>query len=78
MKLHEKLKYARKRCGLLQWSASEETGLTQKRISAFENGKSEPKFSELVKLAKIYRKPVEWFLNEDEPKKPVMLHCDIN
>jgi transcriptional regulator with XRE-family HTH domain len=65
MALHERLRHARKRVGLTLEQVAERTGVSVPSLSAYENGHREPSFAQLAKLAKVYRRPVEFFLSEE-------------
>lgn len=75
MTLGEKLKYARKACGLTQTKAALKSGIAQPDISAYELGRREPKWSQLVKLADAYFKNASWFLDGKEPTKETVFWC---
>jgi Zn-dependent peptidase ImmA (M78 family)/DNA-binding XRE family transcriptional regulator len=76
MNIGEKLKIARKAIGYTLEKASQESGIGQSSISEFENDKREPKFSQLSKLAEVYRRTVEFFLTEEPLIEEVMLWRD--
>jgi len=69
----ERLKIARKAIGFTLDKASHESGIGQSSISDFENNKREPRFSQLSKLADVYRKTVEFFLTDELPPQELML-----
>lgn len=69
MALHERLRYARKQAGLTLEQVAERTDVSVPSLSAYENGHREPSFAQLAKLAKVYRRPIEFFLSE-EPLQP--------
>ncbi len=71
-----RLKTAREAIGYTQRMASQASGIGESSISEYENGRREPKFSQLSKLADAYKKPVEFFLSEQEPPQAVMLWRD--
>lgn len=73
MELGKRLKIAREAIGYTLKKVEERTGIGSSSLSDFENSKREPKFSELAKLAEIYKKNVEFFLSEEKIKEPVML-----
>ncbi len=76
MNIGERLKIARNAIGYTLEKASHESGIGQSSISEFENDKREPKFSQLSKLAEVYRKTVEFFLNDEPFIEEVMLWRD--
>lgn len=67
MNLADKLRYARKKVGLTGAQVRERTGLGESSLSEFENGKRDPKVSQLRALAEAYQRSVSFFLSEDEP-----------
>ncbi|MFB0552373.1 MAG: helix-turn-helix domain-containing protein [Phycisphaerae bacterium] len=73
MDIGKKLKIARNVIGYTLERASQKSGIGQSSISDFENNKREPKFSQLSKLANVYRKTVEFFLTEELPPEELML-----
>ncbi|MDT8303163.1 MAG: XRE family transcriptional regulator [Sedimentisphaerales bacterium] len=73
MNIGERLKIARNAIGYTLEKASQESGIGQSSISEFENYKREPKFSQLSKLAKVYRRTVEFFLSNEPFIEEVML-----
>ena len=74
MKLHEKLRWARRERGWHIERMSDETGLRFKRIREIEAGKR-VKMSELVTIADALKRDVRFFLTEDEPKEEIFLWC---
>jgi transcriptional regulator with XRE-family HTH domain len=66
MTLHEKLKQARLDCGLSINDVSKKCGifLGVLDILCLEKGVREPTPAELSELAKIYGKPIEFFVEE--------------
>jgi Zn-dependent peptidase ImmA (M78 family)/transcriptional regulator with XRE-family HTH domain len=76
MKLNDRLKIARESLGYTQAKASQEAGIGVSSISEFENGTREPKFSQLSKLAAVYRRTVEFFLSESLAAEGMMLWRD--
>jgi Zn-dependent peptidase ImmA (M78 family)/transcriptional regulator with XRE-family HTH domain len=73
MEIDKRLKIAREAIGFTLEKASIESGIGISSINEFENGKREPKFAQLAKLAEVYRKGVEFFLSEGQIVEPVML-----
>jgi len=76
MGIGERLKAARNAIGYTLERASSESGIGQSSISEFENNKREPKFSQLSKLAEVYRKTTEFFLKDQLPAEGIMLWRD--
>lgn len=66
MGTHKKLEYARNRAGLTLSRAAELTGIGKSSLSEIENGKREPKLSQLSQLAELYQRPISFFV-DDQP-----------
>ena len=66
MDIGQRLKIAREAIGYTLKKASQESEIGESSISEFENSKREPKFSQLSRLAEVYRKTIDIFLS-DEP-----------
>ena len=71
-----RLKIAREGIGYTLLRASEETGIGQSSISEFENSKREPRFSQLSKMSKAYRKSLDFFLSNEPIVEEVLLWRD--
>ncbi|MBA7482427.1 hypothetical protein ES707_17914 [subsurface metagenome] len=76
MDIGERLKTARKTIGYTLKKAHLESGIGESSLCAFEKGEREPKFSQLSKLAEIYRKQIEFFLTDEPIIKDLMLWRD--
>ena len=76
MHIGPRLRIARNAVGYTLHKVAKETGIGQSSLSEFENDRREPRFSQLSKLAALYRRPVEFFLREDMPAENVMLWRD--
>jgi transcriptional regulator with XRE-family HTH domain len=76
MQIGARLKIARDAIGYTLRKASEETGIGESSISEFENSKREPKFSQLSKLAEIYKRSIEFFLTDAPLIENVVLWRD--
>jgi len=76
MNMGRKLRIAREAIGYTQGKAAEKSGLGESSISEFENSKREPKFSQLSKLAEVYRRTMEFFLADELPPENIMLWRD--
>jgi transcriptional regulator with XRE-family HTH domain len=77
MDFANKLKIAREAIGYTLKKVEVQTGIGSSSLSDFENGKREPKFSELAKLADIYKKSIEFFLSDEKIQEPVMLWREV-
>jgi len=73
MDLPERLIRARKAAGLTQQQTSLRCGISDSRISDFENGQSEPKLGQLTKLAEVYHVSLSYFFAESESTLQVVL-----
>jgi Zn-dependent peptidase ImmA (M78 family) len=73
MQIGARLKIARDAIGYTLRKASEETGIGESSISEFENSKREPRFSQLSKLAEVYRRTIDFFLADNLPGEEFML-----
>lgn len=73
MDIGKRLKIARNAIGYTLERASQESGIGQSSINEFEHNKREPKFSQLSKLAGVYKKKIEFFLTDKPIIEKVML-----
>lgn len=73
MGISERLQFARNNCGMKLSQVQELTGIDDSCLSSYENGKSEPKFAQLSRLADVYRLPVSFFFEETPPEQQVVL-----
>jgi Zn-dependent peptidase ImmA (M78 family)/transcriptional regulator with XRE-family HTH domain len=76
MNIGQRLKIARETISYTQKKVSELTGLGESSISEFENNEREPKFSQLSKLADVYKRSIDFFLTDSLPAEPIMLWRD--
>jgi len=76
MEIGKRLKIARKTIGYTLKRAEQESGIGYTSISDFENGNREPSFSQLSKLADIYKRGITFFLADDIPAEAVPLWRD--
>ena len=76
MDIGSRLRVAREAIGYTLKKAASESGIGESSISEFENAKREPKFSQLSKLADVYRKSVEFFLTDEMPGAALPLWRD--
>ncbi len=61
----------RKEKGMSQIALSMELNLSQKMISAYENGKSEPSITTLIHLADIFQTSVDYIIGYTDIKQPL-------
>jgi Zn-dependent peptidase ImmA (M78 family)/transcriptional regulator with XRE-family HTH domain len=80
MDIGQKLKLARETIGYTLEKASEKSGISAPTISAYEHCGTptgrEPKFSQLAKLAEVYRKTIDFFLSDESTVENLMLWRD--
>jgi Zn-dependent peptidase ImmA (M78 family) len=76
MQIGERLRLARGALGYTLDRVAAETNIGQSSLSEFENGKREPRFSQLSRLAELYRRSVEFFLREEPLVQNTMLWRD--
>jgi XRE family transcriptional regulator, fatty acid utilization regulator len=69
----DRLKYARHRSGLTLRQVVARTEIGESSLSEFENGKREPRLSQLQNLAEVYRRQIGFFLGEGEIPREVVL-----
>jgi len=72
----KRLKIARNAIGYTLERVSQDSGIGQSSINEFEHDKREPKFSQLSKLADVYKKKIEFFLTDKPIIEKVMLWRD--
>ncbi len=61
----------RKEKGISQVSLAMKLNFSQKMISAYENGKSEPSISTLKRLAEIFDTSVDYLINYTDIRNPI-------
>jgi Zn-dependent peptidase ImmA (M78 family) len=76
MDIGQRLQIARNAIGYTLEKASEESNIGQSSLSEFENNRREPKFSQLSRLAEVYRRTVEFFLTDEPIVENMMLWRD--
>lgn len=76
MDIADRLKIARKAIGYTQEKTEKESGIGISSISNFENGVREPSFSQLSRLAEVYKKTIDFFLADTVPAEAVPLWRD--
>ncbi|MCD6310195.1 MAG: helix-turn-helix transcriptional regulator, partial [Candidatus Eremiobacteraeota bacterium] len=64
--LGKRIRAARKEMGMSQDELAKHLGYTQAAIYKIEAGKSEPGFDTLRKIATVLKRPLAYFLEEDE------------
>jgi transcriptional regulator with XRE-family HTH domain len=64
--LRSRLREAREYLNLTQQYVSERTGIPRSAIAEIESGKRRVESTELKKLARVYLRPVSYFLDETE------------
>ena len=62
--MYEKYTQLRDERGILDATVAKETGLHPCVFSNWKSGKSKPKADKLLKIAKLFDVPVEYFLEE--------------
>jgi len=73
MGLNHKIKEARESLKLSQDAVSVQTQIGVSSLSEFENGKREPRLSQLAALARVYKKPITFFLEDETPSQETVL-----
>jgi Zn-dependent peptidase ImmA (M78 family)/transcriptional regulator with XRE-family HTH domain len=76
MDIGTRLKSAREAIGYTLEKVEKESGIGVSSLSEFENEKREPKFSQLSRLAEIYKRNIDFFLTDNFIADPVMLWRD--
>jgi len=76
MDIGKRLKIARESIGYTLDKVETKSGIGTSSLSEFENDKREPKFSQLSKLAEVYRRSIEFFLSNEPIIKEVVLWRD--
>jgi Zn-dependent peptidase ImmA (M78 family) len=76
MQIGERLRIARGAIGYTLEKVAAETGIGQSSLCEFEKDKREPRFSQLSRLAGLYRRSIEFFLSEECVVQDVMLWRD--
>jgi len=76
MDIGARLRAARDAIGYTIEKVSQESEIGQSSISDFENSKREPRFSQLSKLADVYKRRIEFFLTDKPIIERVMLWRD--
>lgn len=63
----DRLREARETLGLTQADVADALGLPRTSVIAMEAGRRKVSGLELRRLARVYRRPIEWLLGEDTP-----------
>jgi Zn-dependent peptidase ImmA (M78 family) len=73
MNIGQRLKIAREAIGYTLEKAEKESGIGASSLSEFENEKREPKFSQLSRLAELYKRSIDFFLTDKLIVENIML-----
>ena len=73
MDIGQRLKIAREAIGYTLEEAEQKSGIGKSSLSEFENAKREPKFSQLSRLAEVYKRTIEFFFADEPLVENVML-----
>lgn len=66
MTLGERIKSARRECGMTQKDLADKTGMTYQQISQYERNERQPKVETLVRISNALNKSLESFVNYEE------------
>lgn len=69
MNIGQKLKSARSKVNLTIAEVATQTGIGESSLSEIENGKREPKISQLNQLSRVYRHSIAFFLDEENEEE---------
>ncbi len=73
MDLGQRLKSARNKLNLTIAEVSARTAIGDSSLSEFENGRREPKISQLAQLGEVYRQPLSYFFGDVEVSEQTVL-----
>ncbi len=73
MSIGARLRFARETMGFKLSRVSEQTGIGISSLSEWERDIRDPSVSQLVKLAAVYKKSLDFFIVEEEPQPGVVL-----
>ena len=59
--MYQKYAELRDKNGVTDYRVATETGIMKSTFTDWKNGKSSPKLEKLMKIAKFFNVPVEWF-----------------
>lgn len=68
--ISENLKFLRKQMGLTQEQMSVHVGIKRSLLGAYEEGRADPRISNLLKFAEIFNLPVDQLISYDLTKNP--------
>jgi transcriptional regulator with XRE-family HTH domain len=68
--ISENLKYLRKQMGLTQEQMSVQVGIKRSLLGAYEEGRADPRISNLLKFAELFNLPVDHLISFDLTKNP--------
>ena len=63
--ISENLKHLRKKLGLTQEQMAEQLGIKRSLLGAYEEGRADPRISNLLKFAEIFSLPVDQLISID-------------
>lgn len=66
MTLGERIKSARRECGMTQKDLADKTGMTYQQISQYERNERQPKVETLIRISNALNKSLESFMNYEE------------
>lgn len=66
MTLGERIKSARRECGMTQKDLADKTGMTYQQISQYERNERQPKVETLIRISNALNKSLESFVNYEE------------
>lgn len=62
--MYQKYVVLRDERGVTDYKVSKETGISKSTFSEWKSGRSQPKVDKLLKIARYFEVPIEYFLNE--------------
>ena len=71
--IKDRLKQARQEAGLTQKQVSERCGIDDSSLSAFEQGRSEPRLAQLETLAGVFHISLSYFFDDSAPQRQVVM-----
>ena len=63
--ISENIKYLRKKAGLTQEQVAETIGIKRSLVGAYEEGRADPRISNLIKMAEVFGTSVDILINKD-------------